>query len=876
MNADLRPIAGGPRRAAARSLVRTDLAQSIRWLLVVALALVGAVAQPADAEQIDYARFDHTSTGFPLDGRHQNLRCEQCHINGAFEGTPRECRACHIQGNTRSTMVVPVNHLPLTYWIAPTSGPAMGVKPVQSTDCSNCHTTSSFGGAHYAHTDVMPGTCAGCHNPNGKGIAMGIPQGHIAVNSAGAALGSQPGTSCDECHTTVSFGAQYLIFPSGHIPVGATACTNCHVGTVAPYTPAYTKMNHSGLTSSCAGCHGTGKRFLGTAQTEIGGQPLQAPGAVGTPGAANHIPYGSADCVSCHSASSTSQGGFKITATPSMSATGHAAVNSLTCANCHASGDTWYGVTIVVPPGTVGTSGAANHIALGTGDCKTCHASSFATGGFKITTTPALAAAGHAAVGSVSCASCHGTGSAWYGVPTLVTQLGNHIPIAGATCSACHGSSFVTGGFHINGTPGTTPVLSPANHSAVASLTCSTCHENNATDLGFQGVLTQIYVRPGTVAAGLSPVDAGHATGTLATNDCVQCHGTSPPFAANKPPTNHIPLPTGTTCSGCHSAGYTPTLSKMIHSVVTSETCGACHGSGKGPFAGTGPGTGGQPVQPPGTVGASGAGNHIPVGTSDCVACHASTDTESGTGFKLTTSSLAVVDRAHGGQCADVRHLPRLGRCVVRGDDRGAAGHGGHAGCGQPHCAGHGRLQRLSRHHHCGRSVQDHGHAGAVGGRSRGRGEPEVCDLPLCGRHAGQRGLVRDERAGSAGGGGHVGDGQSHCAGHGRLRHLPRLELRHRRIPYHDDAGAGGHGARGGGLGVVRQLSRHGVGLVRGADAGDAAGQSHSDRQRDVLGLPRLQLRHGRFPHQWHAGHDAGAVGGQPHGGGQLDLLDLP
>jgi len=66
----------------------------------------------------------------------------------------------------------------------------------------------------------------------------------------------------------------------------------------------------------------------------------------------------------------------------------------------------------VVPPGTVGTSGSANHMALGTGGCTACHATNIAVGGFKITTTPSLAAAGHAVVSSLSCASLprHGVG----------------------------------------------------------------------------------------------------------------------------------------------------------------------------------------------------------------------------------------------------------------------------------------------------------------------------------------------------------------------------------------------------------------------------------------------------------------------------------
>ncbi len=217
--------------------------------------------------------------------------------------------------------------------------------------------------------------------------------------------------------------------------------------------------------------------------------------------------------------------------------------------------------------------------------------------------------------------------------------LSNHIPMASAACSACHASNFVTGGFKI----ATSPVLSVAGHTAVSSLTCASCHANNATDLGFQGVLTQIYLRPGAAVAGLSTIDLAHATGNLLTGDCGQCHNTTPPFTGNNLPNNHMPLPSsgaGATCATCHSAGFSPSLSKMVHSAVTLESCTTCHGSGKGPFAGSGPGTGGQPVQPPGTLGTSGSGNHIPVSSADCAGCHASTDTESGTGFKLATSPL--------------------------------------------------------------------------------------------------------------------------------------------------------------------------------------------------------------------------------------------
>jgi hypothetical protein len=832
-----------------------------------------ALAPPAGAAQSDSANFDHIATGFPLDGQHLNLKCEQCHLHGVFSGLSKQCSTCHIQGNPLSAVYVPATHIPLES------------AAFRAADCNTCHTSSTFQGAHFAHASVMPGTCQTCHNNvnatgktahhlitdlscdkchttvsfatsfatypighlpttqacttchdaaqfvpgtmnhagissgcvtchaadapgtaalvftikntpsnsatwvtlkptsqnyhpptsappthfttaidcsqchtapagrmpataaaggflgavmNHKGITSGCASchadgvgpfagvtslvtesrkgAHIPISGtacelchksttvpggfAGTAMvhtglnglstcnnchennaadlafyglsatlvvrpptsGAQPNAAtqvdsahpstgdCSQCHSSTTSFNTGIAAPSNHIPIGSTACANCHLGTKAPYLAANTAMNHAGFTTTCSGCHGAGKNFLGSGQTEAGGQPMQPPGSIGAPGAVNHIPYGTADCVGCHSATSTAQGGFKITATPALSPAGHNVVSALACSTCHYASGTagdvsWLGTTAKGMPGAVGTPGAANHIAVGSGDCKACHdPSSTAQGGFVIAAKPQLTS-GHSLVSALACAACHAAAnSAWYGV-TATAPATNHIPMASADCISCHAASqsnFVVGGFKVS----TKPVLSVTGHNAVQSLACISCHENNAGDLGFQGVLTQIYLRPGNAVAGLSTVDVAHATGTLATGDCKQCHTTSPPFQGGPSdlPTNHIPLPAsgaGATCTTCHAAGYTPATSTMNHASVTTESCTSCHGAGKGPFAGTGPGAGGQPVQPPGTVGTSGAGNHMPLGTADCgTACHASTDTESGTGFKLTTTPL--------------------------------------------------------------------------------------------------------------------------------------------------------------------------------------------------------------------------------------------
>jgi hypothetical protein len=895
MNRDLRPLAQWLGWAAtARSGGRLVLA------LICALALVAAVGQPARAEQVDYSNFDHTTTGFPLDGQHVTVKCEQCHLNGTFEGTPRACNLCHVQGNLRSAVYMPAKHIPLES------------KAFQAADCDRCHTTNAFQGAHFVHASVSPSnmsgvTCLSCHN---NYFQTGVPsQGHPQTNATGGAALSLPesgstasnGTSCDQCHTTGSFSSQFMTFPNGHIPttlacqachsagygVGLTQmvhtgitgnCTSCHAAdapataplqftmsygtaggtavvvkptsqnyhlpTSAPPTHFTTSfscnqchttpsapmlataaaagfaggvMNHTGITNGCATCHADGSGpfigltgsalvtlnsrgphipindtacenchksttvpggfagtamvhtglnglsscsachennptdlgYVGLSQTLVvrpptsgsqpnpvtivdaahpttgecsqchtstttfktniakpsnhipltsttgcatqchtggfdpttthmvhsdpavasescnschasgagpfygtsqgaGGQPQQPPGTVGTSGANNHIPVGAADCKGCHASidglvSTMSATGFKLSTSPLLSSTGHTAVNSLTCNTCHSSGMAWYGVTIVVPPGTVGSAGANNHIPVGSADCSACHGTTISVGAFHISATPALSSAGHTAVSAVSCASCHAAGDVWFGVTTsLVTPGSTHIVFnSGADCAPCHAKTFGTGQFHISGTPGSSPVLSATNHSYVSS-TCNTCHENNGTDLLFQGVLGQIYLRPGATKTSLSIIDAAHATGPLGTGDCGQCHNTTAPFqeSTRALPTAHIPLPSTAVCTTCHAAGFLPNQAIMVHSVVTTETCNTCHGLGKGPFSGTSLGTGGQPFQPPGAVGTPGSGNHIPLSTADCGSCHTSSDTETatGTGFHVSTT----------------------------------------------------------------------------------------------------------------------------------------------------------------------------------------------------------------------------------------------
>lgn len=93
----------------------------------------------------DAVDFDHSKTNFPLDGKHAQIECTQCHVNNRFKGTPTACVQCHEE---------PTYHFGLF-----------------GTDCAACHTTQAWRPAKYNEPHTFPinhgnrrgNTCNVCH-----------------------------------------------------------------------------------------------------------------------------------------------------------------------------------------------------------------------------------------------------------------------------------------------------------------------------------------------------------------------------------------------------------------------------------------------------------------------------------------------------------------------------------------------------------------------------------------------------------------------------------------------------------------------------------------------------------------------------------------
>ena len=176
----------------------------LRTLLRLGLILLAsmAMAPAAMAATAGGADFDHVGTGFALTGAHRDAKCESCHLNGVFKGTPKDCGSCHGRGSRFQTTQLPQQHV-----------------SVNGAGCDACHRSNAWTPAKFSHAEVASGSCASCHN----GVtAIGKDSGHVATTA-----------SCDTCHRTGAWSPALF----DHRNVSAGTCNSCHNGTQASGKP---------------------------------------------------------------------------------------------------------------------------------------------------------------------------------------------------------------------------------------------------------------------------------------------------------------------------------------------------------------------------------------------------------------------------------------------------------------------------------------------------------------------------------------------------------------------------------------------------------------------------------------------------------------
>ena len=233
----------------------------LRLALIVLLMLCGLYTGGSTALEIG-PDFDHDNTRFPLDFKHALVRCEACHVQAIFVGTPTQCARCHsLSGRIKASAPTPqhirvigeceVCHTP-TVWtdvfrvdhvavIGSCQGCHNGViaedknprHVVSGNTCDDCHNTITWVGARYNHAGIS-GNCIRCHNGV---IAEGKNPGHIL---------SAP--TCEDCHSTRRWEPARV----DHASVIGT-CFSCHNGVIAEGK----NPGHIPSSNACELCHNT-------------------------------------------------------------------------------------------------------------------------------------------------------------------------------------------------------------------------------------------------------------------------------------------------------------------------------------------------------------------------------------------------------------------------------------------------------------------------------------------------------------------------------------------------------------------------------------------------------------------------------------------
>lgn len=166
------------------------------------------------------AMFDHNLAAFKLDGKHAGVKCEECHVNNVFKGTPTDCYSCHQKDDEHNGQF--------------------------GTDCSACHTPNNWDDATFDHnfsTFKLDGAhaqvrCEQCHQ---NGVFKGTPTACVSCHADPAFHAGAFGADCASCHNTSNWNQARFDFahpePSvgeggSGITHGGATCRQCHPSTV--------------------------------------------------------------------------------------------------------------------------------------------------------------------------------------------------------------------------------------------------------------------------------------------------------------------------------------------------------------------------------------------------------------------------------------------------------------------------------------------------------------------------------------------------------------------------------------------------------------------------------------------------------------------
>ncbi|HXJ17114.1 MAG TPA: hypothetical protein VNM68_07925 [Candidatus Polarisedimenticolia bacterium] len=516
------------------------------------------------------ARFDHnTQTSFPLIGKHINVACNQCHINGKFAGTPTDCASCHMadyNGTNNpqhaqagfAASACATCHSPMGWdqanfnhaqFFALTNGHA-------NLQCTQCHTSGNYADA--------PTTCDGCH----------MAQYNSTNNPPHAQAGFAP-TICSTCHDTIAWTDGKF----DHNTQTAFPLTGKHIG--VPCLNCHTNGVYKGLSTDCASCH----------MTEYNGTTNPSHAQAG---------FAASACATCHTTAGWDSANFNHSQFFPLT-NGHA---NLQCTQCHIGGNyanaptTCYGCHAKDYNSTATISGVPNHVTANfPQDCTLCHnTSSWLNATFDHNTTKFPLTGAHVTVPCATChtdnyagtlpTTCYGCHQKDYTNTATIAGVPNHVTGGfPQDCTMCHTTStWLNATFNHNNTPFPLTgahVSVPCNQCHIGGVyagtptDCYSCHKAdyqgttnpNHTAAGFPTTCATCHTTTSWLGATFNhtwfPLNHGNANGV-----CSTCHTNPNDFSVFQ-------------CTNCHTAAQTnPKHLGVSGYVYNSVNCYQCHKNG--------------------------------------------------------------------------------------------------------------------------------------------------------------------------------------------------------------------------------------------------------------------------------------------------------
>ena len=243
------------------------------------------------------AKFDHSKTKFPLEGRHADVKCASCHRDHNYKETARACVACHRKdddakghngqfGDKCETCHGVVHWKPATFrhdvdtkyplrgkhvGVACSkchSGPLYRAKPAQ--DCASCH------GKDDKHQGTLGKDCVSCHSER----SWKEPAKFDHDRSSFPLVGKHASVECKGCHKSALFKEAPRECLGCHKKDDkhqgnlGEACAQCHgavdwKNTQGRFSHERTRFAlrgaHAVATVKCTACHADLTRFRGTA-----------------------------------------------------------------------------------------------------------------------------------------------------------------------------------------------------------------------------------------------------------------------------------------------------------------------------------------------------------------------------------------------------------------------------------------------------------------------------------------------------------------------------------------------------------------------------------------------------------------------------------